>query len=118
MKTLIVASMLAVAFGVGTNAAAQGPAKPIRIIVPFAAGGTADAITRLIAQPLSETLGQPVVVDNRPGAEGAIAGEGVAKSAADGHTLLWGGDTHILGVAILRKHPPYHGIAGFGPIPS
>ncbi len=118
MKTLIVASMLAVAFGVGTNAAAQGPAKPIRIIVGFPAGGTADAITRLIAQPLSETLGQPVVVDNRPGAEGAIAGEVVAKSAADGHALLWGGNTNMLGVPILRKNPPYDVIADFAPITS
>jgi tripartite-type tricarboxylate transporter receptor subunit TctC len=116
MKTLIVASMLAVAFGVGTNAAAQGPAKPIRIIVGFPAGGAADAVIRIVAEPLSQTLGQPVLVDNKPGAEGTIAAELVAKSAPDGHTLLWGGNTNMLGVPILRKNPPYDPLADFTPI--
>src|SRR6266849_4003615 len=95
-------------------AAAQYPSKAIRIVVGFAPGGAADAITRIIAQPLSEILGRPVVVDNRPGAEGAIAGEVVAKSAPDGYTLLYAGNS-MLG-AMLRKNPPYDVIADFAPI--
>ena len=85
MKRLLVLAALAMC---AANAAAQQyPAKNIRIVVGAAAGGGVDTITRVAGQNLSERWGQPVVVENRPGAGGAVAGEIVAKAAADGHTL-------------------------------
>ena len=76
-----------------TGAMAQAyPAKPVKIIVPFTAGGLADALARGIAQELSREWSQPVVVENRPGANTIIAAEATAKSPADGYTLLMAND--------------------------
>jgi tripartite-type tricarboxylate transporter receptor subunit TctC len=80
---LLLAGLLA------TQAGAQGfPSKPIRLVVPNAPGGAADLTARAVGQKLGETLGQPVVIDNKPGAGGVAAGEAVAKAVPDGHTLL------------------------------
>jgi tripartite-type tricarboxylate transporter receptor subunit TctC len=65
------------------------PLRPVKIIAPYAAGGNSDAIARIVAQRLSETLGQAFIVENRVGANGALASEAVARSAPDGYTLLW-----------------------------
>jgi tripartite-type tricarboxylate transporter receptor subunit TctC len=98
-------------------AAADGfPGKPVRIVVPFAAGGAIDIIVRAGAQQLAKDLGQPVIVDNRPGAGGNIGAEIVARSAADGYTLLAGTSaTHGANPALYARLP-YDARRDFVPI--
>jgi tripartite-type tricarboxylate transporter receptor subunit TctC len=91
------------------------PQRPARIIVPFAAGGNADIIARLVAQPLGETFGQQFVVENRPGANGALAANMVARAPADGYTLLLAALPHIAIVPAMTK-TPYDPVKDFAPI--
>ncbi len=91
------------------------PDRPIRMIVPVAAGGGTDLIARLVAAKLAETLGQQVVVDNRPGAGGIIGTETVARAAPDGHTLLLAFASHTT-TPLLSKGVPYDPIRSFTPI--
>ena len=95
---------------------AQYPAKPISLVVPFPAGATTDTVARVLAQHASTSLGRQVVVENRPGAEGQLAAQEVAKSPPDGYkiTLATSGNLSIL--PALRKAPPYDVVADFTPV--
>ena len=87
-RTLLAAAVAALALPGIAIAQGSFPSKPIRVVVSFPPGGAADQIARAVSEPLSQALGQPVVVENRAGANGNIAGEFVSKQPADGHTLL------------------------------
>lgn len=92
------------------------PQRPVRLIVPFAAGGSTDVTARLVAEALGQRLGQPVVVENRPGAGGNIGAEAVARAAPDGHTLLFStSSTHATNPALYRNLP-FHPLRDFAPI--
>lgn len=81
------------------------PTKPVKLVVSYPPGGTLDAVARIVATPLSQRLGQPVVVDNRAGAGGAIGGDLVAKSAPDGYTVLLDASNHAQNPALRSKMP-------------
>ncbi|MEO6270445.1 MAG: tripartite tricarboxylate transporter substrate binding protein [Lautropia sp.] len=99
-----------------TSAQERYPERPIRMVIPFAPGGETDIFCRAISDKLGEVLGQPIVVDNRPGATGIIASEAVANSAPDGYTLIFGtAATHALNVSVF-KNLPYHPVKSFEPI--
>jgi tripartite-type tricarboxylate transporter receptor subunit TctC len=83
------------------------PTKPVQLVVPFAAGGSSDALMRLLAQFVSKQWKQPIIIDNRPGASGAIAGEYVVRQPADGYTLMSVGPTSLTALSALRRDLPY-----------
>ena len=101
-------------FAIASNAQ-EYPSKPVRIIVPFAAGGPADIYARFIGQRLQDALGQNFVVDNRPGAGAIIGTDAVAKSAADGYTLLMMSNTHTVNESLI-PNKPYQLLRDFVPV--
>jgi tripartite-type tricarboxylate transporter receptor subunit TctC len=96
----------------GTTQAQNFPSRPIRLVLPFAAGGLVDVPGRILAQKLSEALGQPVVVENRAGAGSSIGADNVAKSKPDGYTLMITSTTHVIS-ANLYKQLPYDSLRDF-----
>lgn len=97
------------------TAAQAYPSRAVRLIIPFSAGGAADVPGRILTQRLSETLGQQVVIENRPGAGSTIGAEAAAKAAPDGYTLFWISNTHFVSAA-LHKKLNYDALNDFTPI--
>ena len=109
--------LLGIVLGVSTGlASAQYPNKPIRFIVGFPPGGSADPTTRIVGAALQEQLGQPVVVENRPGADSAIAAEQVSKMAPDGYTIMFASNSAMTAAVALKKNPSYDPLKDFTPI--
>jgi tripartite-type tricarboxylate transporter receptor subunit TctC len=120
MKNFRIASLLGALLSLGmitSPAQAQSyPTKPIKAIVPFAAGSATDQIGRAFAQKMSEILGQPIVVDNKAGVNGMLGADAVAKSAPDGYTLLIGTNSTNAALKSLMKKLPYDQDTAFAPV--
>ena len=108
--------LLAAALLIAAPSFAQFPNKPIRIVVPFPAGSATDAVARILGQSVSAAVGQPVIVDNKVGADGAIAGSEVVRAAPDGYTLLLATNSPMAAMPAMKKVPPYDPVTDFTPI--
>ncbi|HVL75394.1 MAG TPA: tripartite tricarboxylate transporter substrate-binding protein, partial [Noviherbaspirillum sp.] len=115
LATLGVASMSSTSL-LSTAWAASYPSSPVRIVVPYAAGGGADGVTRVVAQLLGERLKGSFIVDNRPGAGGVIGAQNVARADADGYTLLMAGNPELTITPHLLARAPYSVADAFTPI--
>jgi tripartite-type tricarboxylate transporter receptor subunit TctC len=113
MKRILSAS-LGVLVALAAVLAQAYPTRPIRMVVPFAAGGPSDAAARAVGKTLSRALAQPIVIDNRPGANGAIAAQTVFSAAPDGHTLLWAVGS-MVAIPLLQKSATFDSLASFSP---
>jgi tripartite-type tricarboxylate transporter receptor subunit TctC len=116
----LTAALIALAIGAGVPARAQDvdtyPTRPIRIVVPFPAGGPTDILSRIVAKEMNASWGQPVVIENRPGADTAIGAEVVAKADPDGYTLLAAMDSTMVLNPLIKKELPYEPFRDFEPI--
>ncbi len=111
----LLAAALALLLSLASAARAEYPEKPIRIVLPFPPGGVTDIVARLLAGGLTAEFGQQVLVDNKTGAGGVIAGDLVAKAAPDGHTLLLTTPNHTINAA-FRANMPYDTEKDFRPV--
>jgi tripartite-type tricarboxylate transporter receptor subunit TctC len=111
LTSLLSAAALALAAGLAQ--AQQWPTKPVRLVVTFAPGGSSDIVARALAIPLQGKLGQPVIVDNKPGAGGTIAGAEIARAAPDGYNLLVSNTTPISLTPTMISPPPYDSLKNF-----
>ena len=110
-----VLACLALALSLPPCAAAAYPEKPLRIVIGVPPGGASDAAARIIAKSLAESMGQPVVVENKPGAGGALAAQAVYSAPPDGYTLLWA-QSSMAGLPMLQRATPFKSLAEFTPI--
>jgi tripartite-type tricarboxylate transporter receptor subunit TctC len=116
-KLLLVAALASVSFAAPFTALGQAyPNKPIKAIVPFAAGSATDQIGRAFAAKMSETLGQTIVIENKPGVNGMLGADAVAKSPADGYTILIGTNSTNAALKSLMKKLPYDQDTAFAPL--
>src|SRR4051812_41990289 len=97
--------LAAVSLSSGPALAQSYPSQPIKVMLPYAAGGVADITARVLAQKLSQNLGQQVIVDNRPSAGQVVASEAVMNAAPDGYTLLWLNSGHAVSVSLFKSLP-------------
>lgn len=114
MRIILAAALASAVFA--SAAAAQYPNKPIRLIVPFPPGGATEVGARIFAQPLSQILGQPVVVETKPGGDGIVGAAAAMQAPPDGYTLFYATNTAFNWVPITRKKPPYDPVADFVPV--
>ena len=117
LKTLVPALLVAIGcVAHGTLLAQAFPSKPIRIIVPYPAGGTTDLMARALQEPVQKILGQPLVIENKPGASGIVAAREVARSLPDGHTLLFINSGIVAVTPFVVKDAGFDGVKDFSPI--
>jgi tripartite-type tricarboxylate transporter receptor subunit TctC len=112
--TLLLAAALAVFTSTGASAQTY-PNQPVRIVVPFAAGGAVDTVARVVGQKMSESLGQPVVIENKPGAGGNLAADTVARAAPDGYTVFLTTNGHAISPSLYRTLP-FDAVKDFIPV--
>jgi tripartite-type tricarboxylate transporter receptor subunit TctC len=116
MRFTLLCSLCAAALQFGAAAAQSYPDRPLKLIVPYAAGGGADLIARTVAEGLTKKLGQPVIVENKPGGAATIGADAVAKSPPDGYTILYGTPAPQIINPYLMKKLPYDPVRDFAPV--